>query len=102
MSYSPEISSDPDPDLDRDPDNVATFTQSQIWEVVMQVSLVKGQMRLSIGLLTSGSSHGSEAPIRLCPEPTLHKPSKRHIIMYAAIASLHDYKRFMVIYIEAR
>ena len=48
------------------------FMQSQIWEVVMQVSLVKGQMRLFIGLLASGSlsisSHGIEAPIRLCPE----------------------------------
>ena len=50
-SYSPENSPDPDPDPDTDPDNVDTFTQSQIWVAVMQVSLVKGQMRLSIGLL---------------------------------------------------
>ena len=100
-SYSPENSPDPDPDPDPDsdidPDNVDTFTQSQIWVVVMQVSLAKGQMRLSIGLLTSGSlsdsSHGNEAPIKLCAETTLHKPSNRHV-MCAAIARLPDHERF--------
>ena len=103
-SYSPENSSDPDPDPDTDPDNVDTFTQSQIWVAVMQVSLVKGQMRLSIGLLTSGSlfasSHGIEAPLRLCPETTLHKPSNRYNIRCAAIARLSDHERFNSFFIS--